>query len=645
MSAEKGNKTCTLEFQPDELKVEVPLGTTILDAARKAGVFIDSLCGGEGVCGKCRVIVREGEVVGGTTDFFTRHEIREGYILACEARIAGDLVVEVPPESRIRARIIEVDAGEKRLSEIAVLERRPTILDPLVKKYYLEVPAPSLSYNRADLDRLEHALRHAVGGGEFQMGLKVIRTLPDVLRQAGHRVTATTAYRGALTEITEVAPGDTCKRNLAVAVDVGTTTIVTYLVDLQTGKTLGTAAKYNSQAIYGADVIHRILWCSEQPDGLQQLHDRIIEDINLLIRELQNQLRISVSDISVIAAAGNTTMMHLLLGINPTWIRPEPYVGATYQPPPFRAAEVGLTINSRGLLYSLPCVSAFVGADITAGVMAIGMAEAERPRMLIDVGTNGEVAIGNKDWMVCASASAGPAFEGATTRHGMWAMRGAIDHIRGWSGYSRFSYSTIGDEPPAGLCGTAYVDLLAELLLMGVIDKTGRFNPQCGLENLREGTDGQREFVIVGAGERGASRDLVITQADIENLLRAKGAIYAATKVLLKALGLKASDLEEVMIAGAFGHYLDMENAVFIGLLPDVDPHKLRFAGNTSAAGAKMALLNRERFAEAKRLADSMTYFELSTDPTFMEEFTSACFLPHTHIEEFPSLQARISNR
>jgi len=636
----ESKKNYLVEFTPAGVQTTVPAGATVLDAARKAGVYIESLCGGDGVCGKCRVIVRRGIVDAGTTDLLTREEVREGYVLACEAEVAGDLLVEVPAESQLRGRVREVDIAEQRLSEFTALERQPTKLDPLVKKYCFKVPAPSLENNRADLERLEQQLHKLDGPAEYQMGLKVTRRLPGVVREAGGTVTATTAYRGSLTEITEVAAGDSSRPNFAVAVDAGTTSVVVHLMDVSTGQTLGTAAKYNSQAVYGADVIRRILWCTDQPNGLQQLHNMLVDDINVLIQELQEKFRLSRNYITQVTAAGNTTIMHMLGGLNPEWIRREPYVGLTYQPPPFRAAEIGLTINPRGLLYALPCVSAFVGADITAGVLAVGLHESDAPRMLIDIGTNGEIAIGNKDWMVCASASAGPAFEGAGTRDGMRAMRGAIDHVRGWSAGQTFSFSTIGDEAPNGLCGTAYVDLLAELLRLGVMDKTGRLNMKGGWKRLREGPDGTPELVVVQAGEKGAVRDLVITQNDIANLLRAKGAVYAAAKVLLKSLGLHLSDIKDILMAGAFGNYLDLENAVLIGLLPDIAPEHLRFVGNTSIIGAKMAALSRQRYIEARQIADSMTYFELSTDPTFMEEFTSACFFPHTNIEEFPSVMA-----
>ncbi|MFC1734887.1 ASKHA domain-containing protein [Candidatus Hydrogenedentota bacterium] len=646
MSESSKTSMCLVRFGPEGPEIEVEEGTTILDAARLASVFIDSLCSGDGACGKCRVIVREGDVESVTTGLLTRTEIRQGYYLACEARVQSDVLVEVPAESQLKAEITALEESEEFVGVEARRERPPTKLDPLVNKHCITVPEPTLENNRADLERLEQALSEADGkGDDYQMGLKVIRTLPERLRKHKGSITVTTAYRGQLTEITEVAKGDSSSRNIAAVVDVGTTTIVVHLVDLVSGRTLGAAAKYNSQASYGADIIRRIMWCNTHSDGLRQLQKAIVNDMNILIQDLRSRHRVSSNDISVIVAAGNTTMMHMLLGINPEWIRREPYSGVAYQPPPFRAVELGLTVHPRGLLYCLPSVSSFVGADISAGVMASNLNKSETPVMLIDVGTNGEIVIGCKDWMVCASASAGPAFEGAGNRDGMRAMRGAIDHIQGGKYYGKFSYSTIGDAPPVGLCGTAYVDLLAELLRLQIIDKTGRLQMDKSTDRLREGENGAPEFVIVNAGEQQAKRDIVITQDDISNLVRSKGAIYAATKVLLNSLGLKMDDLRKIMVAGAFGNYLDLENAVSIGLLPDVPPKKLRFVGNTSVRGAKQAALNRERLLEVQQIADSMTYFELSTDPTFMSEFTSACFFPHTHVEEFPSVVAKLAGK
>ncbi len=636
------SETCKVTFVPDEIAVEVSPGTTILAALKEARIQVNSLCGGDGVCGRCGVIVREGKAAGGSTEFFTREEIRQGHILACEGRIEADLVVEVPSETRLGGLADRAGAEVPELTDVSHLARRGLALAPLVRKTYLELPPPSLEDNQSDLQRLEHALGRAIDTEGFQMGLKVTRRLPVVVREGDWKVTAVTSYRGPLTEIADVEPGDTTKRNMCVVVDIGTTTVVCHLVDLCDGQTLGRAGKYNSQAAYGADIIRRIIHASQSPQGQDGLRRAILNDINELIGELLTRYRLSPHDVTLISAAGNTAMIHLLLGLPAENVRKEPYVGAAYALPPMRAAEVGLHIHPRGLLYCLPCVAGFVGADIVAGIYASGMAAGEEVRMLIDIGTNGEIVIGNRDFLMCASASAGPAFEGAECSGGMHAAAGAIDHIKLLSPERVLSCSTIGSAPPVGICGTGYVDLIAEMLKVGVIDKTGRIHPDVAPSRVRQADSEEAEYVVVSGDQAGGGRDITITQGDVNNILRAKGAIYAAQRVLLDALDLGPDDVAEIMVAGAFGNFLNIENAVRIGLLPDVDADRMRFVGNTSLAGAKLAALSERCYREIFDVAARTTYFELSTAPTFMDQFVSACFFPHTDLELFPSVMAEM---
>ena len=638
------SKTYTVLFTPEQVEVQVEAGTTILAAAAKAGVFINSLCGGDGVCGKCRVVVRLGEAQGGTTNHLTRAEIQQGYILACEGRVMSDLVVEVPPESQLPSTVRAEEHPAEQFAEVFLMRPFVPELDPLVKKAYLEIPHPSLENNLADLERLEFALGKALETKEFQMGLKITQRLPDLLRRSDWKVTATVAYRGSLTEITEVECGNTSRCNLAVAVDIGTTTVTSQLIDLTTGRTMGIASKYNSQIRFGGDIIRRIIYASQEEGGLSSLQQTITADINSLIQELQQKFRLGCADITTITAAGNTTMMHILLGILPDYIRKEPYVGAVYCPPPFRVAEVGLKINPRGLVYCLPCVSSFVGADITAGVMAVEMHKTDKLTMFVDIGTNGEIVIGNKEFLVAASASAGPAFEGTDSRDGMRAAAGAIDHLQIYNKDRLLSFSTIGDKPPVGLCGTGYIDLLAELLKNGLIDKRGKLNVSCGSKRIRPGENGQPEYVVIWSRDSGRGKDVVITQADIANMLRAKAAIYSAAQVLLRSLNFTFQDLDRVLVAGGFGTSLNVESAVMIGLLPDLPRQKIQFVGNASISGAGLAAVSRQKYTEAKQIAQSMTYFELSTDPHFMGELVSACFFPHTDIQRFPSVMGVLAN-
>ena len=636
-------KTCKVVFQPDDATVTVPSGTTILDAAKKAGVFINSLCGGDGVCGRCRVIVREGTATGGSTEFFTREEIQKGYILACLGCVESDLVVEVPPETRLVGAPVHVEGDVPVLSDPSRVVGRGMPMSPLVCKTFIQLPKPTLENNASDLQRLEHVLGKATGFDEFQMGLKVTRRLPRLLREHDWKVTAVTAYRGSLTEIVEVEPGDTSNRNYCIAADIGTTTLVSHLVDLRDGQTLGRAAKYNSQASYGGDVIRRIIHASESPENENALRECVVGDLNELIADLAARYRLGMRDITLITAAGNTAMIHLLLGLPPEEIRREPYIPPAQQLPPFRAAEIGLKINPRGLLYCLPCVAGFVGADIVAGIFATGLSRSDEVRMLIDIGTNGEIVLGNKDFLVCASASAGPAFEGAETKSGMRATRGAIDHIRLADANHVLNYSTVGDEKPVGICGTGYVDLIAEMLRVGLIDKTGKLNRDVAPNRIRVGEHDQTEWLVIPASWSGKDVDITVTQGDIENILRAKGAIYAAASVLLKSLGMTFDDVAEVMVAGAFGNFLNLANAVFIGLLPDIPRSRLSFVGNASLAGAKLAAICHDCYDEIFSIVERTTYFELSTDPNFMDQFVSACFFPHTDVERFPSVVAELS--
>ncbi|MCP4377598.1 MAG: ATP-binding protein, partial [bacterium] len=451
-------------------------------------------------------------------------------------------------------------------------------------------------------------------------------------------------HRGPLTEIIDIEPGKTARRNMCIAADIGTTTVVCHLVDLCDGQTLGKAGKYNSQIRYGGDIIRRIIHASES-GSQDDLRKSIVGDLNDLIGQLVKEHRLSLKDISLVSAAGNTTMVHLLAGLPVANIRKEPYIGAAYNLPPFRAAETGLQIHPRGLLYCLPCVAGFVGADTVAGIFASGMTGDDKVRMLIDIGTNGEIVVGNKDFLVCASASAGPAFEGGECSCGMRASAGAIDHIRLLDADTVLSYSTINSADPVGICGTGYIDTIAEMLRIGVIDKTGRISAEASASRVRTRDDGELEYLLTDPEGNGDNPDVTITQEDINNIMRAKGAIYAAESVLLSALNMTFDDIAEVMVAGAFGNFLNVDNSVFIGLLPDVPSEKLRFVGNTSLAGAKLAALSDECYDEIFRIAANTTYFELSTEPTFMDQFVSACFFPHTNLDLFPSVMSVLDKK
>ena len=605
-------------FHPAGATVEVPPGTSLLDAARRAGVPIRNDCGGQGACKRCLITVRRGRV----TRPGPRRRGKRGRDLACRTLVAGtDLELFVPRESRELKAEVSLRPGPPFPAGYppagAVLEKAVVPLSP-----------PSLDDNVADCERLVRQLRKR-WPGQHDVPLAVLKDLPARLREADWRPEVTLSVEPWGRRVLRVG-APTGRPCCMVAVDVGTTTVKARLLAPGGG---WVASCYNSQAVFGPDVISRIVHCQrDEARGCRELQEAVVEDVNTLTDALCGAVGVRGEDVWGVVASGNTTMMHLFLGLYPIHIRREPYVGCAYRLPPVRPADVGLRVNPAGRVFCLPSVSAFVGADVTAGVLATGLAEADRPQALIDLGTNGELVVGCSQFLVCCSASAGPAFEGSGSASGTRAMDGAIDSV--WS-QGGVRWKTLGGRPPLGICGTGYIDLLATLLRERVMDKTGRLLP--GAPGVRE-QDGELQHVLVPASEAETARDIVLTQADVANLVRAKGAIYAAGCVLLQSLGMKWGDLDRIMLAGGFGESLDKENAVAIGLLPDVPRERIEFVGNTSLQGAVMVAENAENYWKVADIAAKMTYFELSTHPAFMDQFVSACFLPHTNAEEFPSV-------
>jgi len=649
-----------IQFLPDDREAVVDEGTSLLSAARAADVYVGAICGGEGICGKCRVIVRKGEVEGESIEFLTRDEIRRGYVLACQVVPRSDLVVEVPPESRLGG-YQEIGHDSERFRDFAHRgsERQQTEIDPLVEKYPLSLSEPSLENATGDQERLLSALADK-RSRSMQMGLKISRELPRILRtlRAGTSswswnwdgdITATVGSRDSVDEVLFVEKEDTSDRNFGVALDIGTTTVVAHLVDLTTGITRDAAAMYNSQLKFGADVINRINH-ARRPSGAEELHRSIIQDVEVLIDELIQRSKVGRGDISCVVAAGNTTMLHFLLDLEADLIRLSPFVPAATKIPPLRAAELGVRIHPRGLLYTLPMVGSYVGGDITAGILASGIHRSDKLSLLLDVGTNGEVVLGNKDFLVACSASAGPAFEGGSISCGMRATSGAIDTVRIFRNELAVSATTIDGSPPVGMCGTGLIDALAQMFLAGVVDRSGGFQIDRASSRFQtRGEDDRPQFLLVSAKESGSDRDVVISQADVENLIRTKGAIYAAADSLIQGVGISFDEIERVYIAGGFGNRLDISSCITIGLLPDVPTDRVRFIGNASVAGTKMVMRSRSRFDQVRDICDRITYQELIVDPSYIDKFTSACFLPHTDLGRFPAvaekLEAQVERR
>ena len=633
------SKKCIIRFEPSGLKTEVLSGTGLLDAIHKVGIYVSSICGGDGYCGKCKVIVDEGQFKSRSTTLLTPEETRENIVLACQTTILSDMIITVPQWHSLEAGQILTDSDASRFRELAGDAQTPGFeFDPLVQKIYLELSPPTVNDHTADHERLYVAIRDKIDAPIIQTGFRILQKLSHILQNSDYKVTVTIGRRGGTTELIEVEQGDKSQKNFAVAVDLGTTTVVAHLIDLTNAQTIDTEATYNSQINFGEDYIRRIIY-AEENNAFNELQNRIVHDVNNLIVTLASRQKIDLQDITAMVCAGNTAMIHFLLNLDPTRIRREPYIASASFVPPIRAAEAGIQINKRGLLYCLPSVAAYVGSDIVAGSLSTRIYNNDGICLFVDIGTNGEVVLGNKDWLVCASSSAGPAFEGSGVRHGMRAGTGAIEKLSIFFDGS-IEYKTIGDAKPIGICGSGLLDTLGELLINGIIDRTGKLNAESN-QRLSEGEDGKQFQLVPPENEH---QEIIITQADIDNLIRSKAGVFAAIRVLMEATQTKIQDLETVYLAGGFGNFLNTQQAVNVGMLPDVPVEKIQFVGNTSIAGAKLVLLSRKALDISEKIAKSMTYFDLMSHNTYMDEFIRASFLPHTDLSLFPSVKIAVKN-
>lgn len=635
-------KKYTVVFEPDDVSIEVlKEGENLLRLAIVAGVHVNASCGGAGTCGKCKVRILEGEVDSEKSAKLTDEQWADGYRLACRTKVLGDLRVEIPIESRhekgVLARFSE-PTGDHVLAQAKWGSEYDQVSpEPIVVKRYIELDAPTDDDNISDMARLGRALRRENGiesVGKSSVG--VLRQLPDALRQGDWKVTASICEERGETRLVRVEPGDRREHAYGIAVDIGTTTVHAQLLNSVTGERVARAAEYNSQVSMGEDVITRIVH-TLKGDGLSQLQKRVVKTINAVLKEVFEKSGVAVEDVTHMVFGGNTTMTQLFLGLNPRYIREAPYVPAADYFPLISPNELGVKVPAHVPAYIMPCVASYVGGDITAGVLATELHLKSELTLFMDVGTNGEIVIGNKDWMVSASASAGPAFEGGGVKYGMRASYGAIEQVR----ISPFDFEpmilTIGQTMPKGICGSGMIDCIAELQMAGVISQNGKFNRELAEKTWRvREVDGSWEYVICRAEDTQLEEDLSITEPDIDNLIRTKASIYAACALLLKSVGLQFTDIEKIIIAGGFGQFIDVEKAMTIGLLPEVDPEIVSYGGNTSLEGCRLAALYGEKIAEVETIASMITNIELSASSMYMDEYVAALFLPHTRMEEFP---------
>ncbi|MBL7126220.1 MAG: DUF4445 domain-containing protein [Dehalococcoidales bacterium] len=639
-------KKYKVRFNPDNVEIVVDQGENLLQAAIAAGVRIYASCGGAGTCGTCKVQVEKGDVETARTDKITDEEFSKGIRQACQSRVLSDLSIYVPVESRLEKAVLARE--QKRVSEVLATGWR---FVPPLSKYFVELPPPTLDDNTSDLSRLLRGLKQRYHLSNLFIDFQVVKKLAGTLRDGDWKATVTTLVTAAKPRagdrrrprMINIEAGDTRDKHYSLAFDIGTTTVCGQLLDLNRGRVVAESMAYNGQIRYGQDVITRIAYC-QKTGGLKKLQQAVVATINDIIGELQAQSKVETERISHIMAAGNTTMTQILLGLNPQYIRLTPYTPVANFFPPVPANSLGIQVSDHAHLFPFPAVASYVGGDIVSGIVGSGVHQRKALTFFMDIGTNGEIVVGSSDWMVTASCSAGPAFEGGGVKHGIIAAEGAIEDVKINPSNFEPKIGTIGNARPKGICGSGLINTVAEMLETGVIGQNGKFNQDLATRRVREGADGY-EYILARSAETQTGSDIVITEVDIDNLMRAKAAMYAGCQTLSKSVGIECCNFDRVIIAGAFGSHIDIKRAITIGLLPELPEKRFIFIGNGSLLGARLTSFSTDLLDDARRVAQMMTNFELSENVDFMNNYVAALFLPHTNAKEFPAVSKRLAGR
>jgi len=625
-------RNVSLRFEPDGLWAKVEPGTLILDALRTVGLSIRSECGGRGICGKCRVILQTSEGTNEPTvaerSRISEADLAKGYRLACQCRIYADNTIIIPDESRLAVRRILIQGVEGEVT-----------LDSPLRKVNVTLPHPTLSDVRSDFQRLSEFLREVYNLEPKEVDFEVMKEAPRVLRDAEWNASVTLWED----KIISIEPGDTTNTLLGIAIDIGTSKIIGYLSDLLTGELLNVGFIENPQISHGEDVISRLSYASRNPEALRELQQLAIKGVNSVISDACKESACNPDSIYEVTVVGNTAMHHLFLGLTPKFLGLSPYVPVISDSVNLEARTLGVRVNPAGNVHILPVIAGFVGADAVADIIATGIYESNELSLVVDIGTNTEVILGRSGDLISASCASGPAFEGAQIKCGMKAVTGAIERVKIEPRSLKVDYVTIGDSAPVGICGSGIVDGVAELLRNRIIDRTGRMVEKVDGGKVRS-LGKEREFLLVAEGEGGARRDIVISQKDVREIQLAKAAIYTGCSILMKKKGVTVDDIEHFYIAGAFGNYLNPENAKFLGMFPEISTDKIKFVGNAAGAGARMALLSREVRRVAAKVAREVGYVELALEENFQKEFASAMYFPHKDLDRFPSTKAFFLN-
>jgi len=618
-----------ITFLPDKKNIKVNKGTSILEALEKVGMNINTPCGGKGICGKCKVLVKKGIATDAPIEeeLLSEEEIKKGFRLACQTKLFKDTVIEIPSEIRLDFKRVFSSNLKGDIDRI----KNNFSLGTNLKKVFLDLKKPSLDDQRSDWERIKDGLssKKIENISNLKASLEILKKIPVLIREANFKTTVT-LYNN---EIIDIENGDTTKNSYGIAFDVGTTTVAGYLVDLKTGEELSAVAKANPQIIFGDDVISRIGFAQKQKENLEILQRKIVNILNEIIKENTQKAGVNTNNIYKITIAGNTCMHHLLLGLDPFYIAPSPYIPVIKENLNLKAKDIPkLVLEPTADVYILPNISAFVGADIVAGILAICMWENEKISLFIDLGTNGEIVLGSKRKIWACSTAAGPAFEGARISSGMRAAEGAIDKVK--IDNESITYRVIKDGKVRGICGSGLIDLIAELIKLGLIDKSGKLIDREECEsNLCEEIkkriiNGQKgnKFLLVKGKETENGKSVYLTQKDIREVQLAKAAIFAGIKILLKEVNIPQEDIQKILLAGAFGNFIDKKSATRIGLIPYLPLGKIESVGNAAGRGAEIVLLSEKTREICEKISKDTKYIELSSRADFQEEFVEAMF-------------------
>ena len=626
-------------------------GDNLLEVARSANVAIDAPCSGNGACGKCRVQLKSGELESKKTLHISDEEYQAGWRLSCCSKISADVNVLVPDiASAYKSRMKVADLSSKE--EIAIFENAKSDIQlaGIELKNSLEVvdvlmDVPSLDDTMPDNERLTRALRKYLNINRVRIPYVVLKKLPDVLRENNFAVKCVIRATSDDMYVYDIFGKDEDVVIGGLAIDIGTTTVSAVLINMENGEILAKSSAGNGQIRFGADVINRIVE-SQKPGGQKKLQDAVIkETINPMIHEMCKSAKFPKDHIYRMCVASNTTMNHLFAGINADPLRTEPYIPAFFKTNSLFASDVGVDINKDAHIIMAPNIGSYVGGDITAGTLVSQIWNRPEFSLFIDLGTNGELVFGNSDFMMSCACSAGPAFEGGDISCGMHATDGAIEACTIDKETMEPTYKIVGDPgtKPVGLCGSGIIDVISELYICGIINPKGKFIREG--KRIKHDKYGMGSYILAFEEEAGSVKDVEITEVDIDNFIRAKGAIFSAIRTMLTSLDFDVSMIDDVYVAGGIGSGINMQNAVNIGMFPDIPIEKFHYIGNSSLTGAYLMLLSTPAEKKTYELAANMTYMELSTVPIYMDEFVGACFIPHTDTSMFPTVMEEIQNR